>query len=185
MYQCRAQFYISSRTVFHTTSLSYKAYDGDRLLTFIRITKAQDTIKNNSFLNSSWKLSSRTVFHRTWLSPGGYHIKRMMGTNSWYLLELRKFQDAIMNNSFLKSSWKISSMKFNPIEIISAPLLSRQSYHPLIQLLPKSVPQIRLATCVYYDGWMKYIRGSQRTTYCIWLWKKLCYSHRPTPEGWR
>ena len=32
--------------------LSYSAYDGDRLLTFIRITKVRETIMNNSFITS-------------------------------------------------------------------------------------------------------------------------------------
>jgi hypothetical protein len=118
------------------------------------------------------------VFHRTWQSPGGHHIKRMMLGRHLTFFRITKVQDTIMNNSFLKSSWKLSSMKFNPTEIISAPQLSRQNYYPLIQLLLRSVPQIRPATCVYYDGWMKYIPRSR-------LWEKLRYSHRPTPEVWR
>ena len=77
-----------------------------------------------------------------------------------------------------------SSMKFNPVEIISAPVLWRQNYYPLIQIIPRSVPQIRPATCVYYDGWMKYIFRSDKEKH-TWLWKKLSYSHTLTPEGWR
>jgi hypothetical protein len=98
---------------------------------------------------------SQDVIIARWLS---YAYSVCDGDRLLTFIRIRKVKDTITNNSFIKSSWKLSSMKFNPIEIISAPVLSRQNYYPLIQLLPRSLSQIRPAACIYYDGWMKYIR---------------------------
>lgn len=87
-----------------------------------------------------------------------------------------------MNNSFLNSSWKHSCMKFNPIEIISAPLLSRTTIHWYNYFQDLFRKSDLLHVSIMMPEWN--IFGGHKEQH-IRLWEKLRYSHRPTPEVWR
>lgn len=126
---------------------------------------------------------SLTAFHRTSLSPGGFHIQRMMGTDSWYLLELRKSKKQLR-----KIRLQCRHENFHARNLTLLRLFLHQCYQDWTNIhwysylqVPTCKSDLLQASIMMAE---RNIFGSHKEQH-IWLWEKLSYIHRPTPEEWR